>query len=504
MSRQRRILLNVGFSGVQVLVVSGVMLVLYRFLYVQLGPAVAGVWALVLSWNSVTSVASLGLAGSTARYVALYCARADEEAARRAVDTTVLTVGVLLLIVLPLLYPLFYQGLALIYEPGEEAALLESARSILPYALGSFWLLAVGMAVLSAIDGLERVSVRNGLMMGASVLYLALTLLWVPERGLIGLAQAQLVQAGVLLVAAWITLRLLFPRVGWFPLRWSWASLREMIGYGTGIQIISTTQLLFEPVTKSLLASINPGAVFFFDMAHKLAVQSRSVIATAHSGLVPTLTALEEEAPDRLRDVYRVSCRFMLLIVVVALPLLVGLIPYISVVWLGAYEPTFVRFAAVLAFAWFLNLIANAAYYDNWGTGRLGGNIAGHVVTAAVNVALGWTLGRVWGADGVVLAFAVALLAGNAVTLFAYQRREHVSTRSWLEWSSLGLFVGGSLLAAATWTAWFRLPAVEGWWLFALAPLWIALLSVPLWHHPLVREARTWLRPSARLTPEQP
>ena len=86
-----------------------------------------------------------------------------------------------------------------------------------------------------------------------------------------------------------------------------------------------------------------------------------------------------------------------------ALPLLVGLTPLVSRLWLGAYVPVFVTFAMLLFAGWFLNLAANPAYFANMGTGELRWNVISHVTNGVLNLGFGVLLGMLFGGVGVVV-----------------------------------------------------------------------------------------------------
>ena len=60
--QKRRLLINAIMSVVQVVVTSGILFVLYRFLIRTIGVEKLGIWSVVLSTSSVAGIANLGLA----------------------------------------------------------------------------------------------------------------------------------------------------------------------------------------------------------------------------------------------------------------------------------------------------------------------------------------------------------------------------------------------------------------------------------------------------------
>jgi O-antigen/teichoic acid export membrane protein len=421
---RRRTVRNATAGGVQVVLSAAVLVVLYRFLYLELGIEAFGVWGLVLAACSSLHIAGLGLGASAVKFVAQYSARGDEDAVRRVVATTTVSVAVLVGAGLLLAYPLLAWLLALVVTP---AAALPAALLILPYALAAFWLLSVASVFQGCLDGLQRVDLRAGLIVAGQLAFLLLALLWVPAQGLVGLARAQIAQGALLCLAGWLLLRRSAPFLPLFPLCWRRHTFREMVGYGVSFQVIAITTLLLDPITKALLARIGGvGAVGVYELVYRLVTYLKAFIVSAHQALVPALAGLYETAPERLPHIYRQSFRLLALVVTVALPLLLVVLPDAGVLWLGEADASFRLFGSLLLVAWFLNVLANPAYFAFLGSGELRWNVIGHGTIALLNVALGLGLGLLAGAAGVVTGFAVALVTGSALIAWAYQRRHGI------------------------------------------------------------------------------
>jgi O-antigen/teichoic acid export membrane protein len=494
MRRTRRVFFNAALSVLQVAVNGGLYLVLYRFLYDTVGVELLGVWSVVLAWTSVNNVANLGLGGSTTYYVPKYLARGERGYVVQLTQTGVLTVAAAVSAGVVVFYPLV-RGLLRFVIP--DPPLLGAAFEIVPYAFASLWLTATAGVVYSAIDGFQRVDLRNVILMAGAAVFLGAALVLVPGRGLVGLAQAQLAQAATVLVASWVVLRRLLPELPVLPVRWSRRAFSEMIGYSLRFQVISVTLLLSEPLTKSLLAKFGTvSAAGFFEMANRLALQLRAFIVTAHVALVPTLTDIGETAPARLRGIYEASCQLVAFLVALALPLLVALAPLISVVWIGDYEPAFVLFATLLFVGWFGNIVGNPAYFGYMGAGDLRWNVRSHVLTAALNAGLGVAAGVLFGGVGVVVGFTVALLAGSLLMVGAYGREHGVPLSLWAAPANLRLGaaalagMGAVLFGFYRWGGALSVVALVG----GSLALYALAVAGPLWLHPARRQLHTWAR----------
>lgn len=494
MQRSRRAFTNAAWSVLQVAVNGGLYLVLYRFLYRTIGVEQLGVWSLVLAWTSVNSVASLGLGGGTLYFIPKYLARGDRPYVTEIVETTALTTALLIALGLGLFYPFVQLMLGVVIsEPG----LLPQALSIMPYAFASVWLSTTANLVYTSIDGFQRVDLRNRLLIAGAGTFLGAAYVLVPSRGLVGLAQAQLLQGAVVLLGSWIVLRHLLPELPWLPRRWSRRAFSEVIGYSLRFQAIAVTQLLFEPLTKSMLAAFGTvSATGYFEMANRLAVQLRAFIVTAHTAMLPTLTDIGETAPERLRGIYDTSVRLMAFLLALLLPLLVLLAPLVSRFWLGAYEPVFILFAMMLFAGWFGTLAGNPAYVGYMGSGALKWVVRSHVATAVLNLVLGILLGAAFGGVGVVTGFVAALLAGSGVVAIAYSREHGSGDWATVSGDTVVLMVAAlAAMGAAVAVTYHWADTVEPWTLLAVClALYAAVTAVPAWRHAARVQLSHWLR----------
>lgn len=493
MNDKRRVFVNALMSSAQVVVNGAAFLVLYRYLLETIGDQQAGVWALVLSWTAAMSVADLGMTGGAVKFVSRYLALNDRPRVRQVVETSVVSVAVILLVLLPPIYPLLERLLRLVVEPASH---IDDALAVLPYAVVSFWLTSVGGIIQSCIDGTRRVYVRNILVMGSALLYLGLAFLLVPRGGLIGLAQAQVIQAAVVLVAAWILVKVLIPGLPLIPAGWNASVFKEMFSYSINFQISSVAQFLFQPLTKSLISKFGGvGPVFYFEMAHKLVAQLRALVVMAHQSLVPTIAHLHETSREKVQGIYVLSFQLLLFLVAGALPLFIALTPIISKLWIGEYEGQFITFAMLLFVAWFLNILSNPAYFGYLGIGRLRWNVWGHVVTGVLNAGIGIFLGIQYGGVGVVAAYGFAILVGSAIPPAAYHLEYGVRWSDLLQVRTLFVALSGLaglvlVLVAHELLRSIAAPVVTG---LILGVLYAAVVSIPAWRHPMRKRLQGWL-----------
>lgn len=493
MTSKRRVLINAVVAAFQTLVSGIVLFFLYRYLLNSIGEEDLGVWALVLATTSAAGLANLGIATSTVKFVAENMAQDDHEATSSIIQTSAVSVALILALILPLLFPLLQLLLKALIEP---AVKIPSGLLILPYALLSFWLNAVAGVFQSSIDGLHRIDLRGYILIGSILIYLALVFWLVPISGIEGLAQAQVIQASLLLVVSWLVLKRLMPALPLIPHRWKRSTFKMILGYSLNFQAISIAQLLMEPITKGLMSRFaGVGVLAYFEMAHRMVFQLRALVATAHQAIVPTISALHASAPGKLSEIYRQSFRLIVFFILIALPASIAATPFISYIWIGAYNGWFIFFANLIFMGWFLNLLANPAYFANLGTGDLRWNVIGHVIMGGLNLLLGLTLGYFHGASGIVTGFVVSILTGSGSIVFAYHTRHRIQTINLIDKSSirLGIAAFAGLLVAFLLFEYFQT---------ALQPLKLSMLSLlifalfiafPFWRHPMRRQIVSWV-----------
>jgi Membrane protein involved in the export of O-antigen and teichoic acid len=489
---RKRIFKNAGLAVAQVIVTGLTFFVVYRYLLETIGIEQVGIWSVVLAATSASRISELGLSGSVVKFVAEYLARDDSPNASWIIQTAVISIGGFLAMVLLSTY-LF---LVWVLEQVIPQDALAAARAILPYAVVCLWLTAIAGVFQAALDGCNRVDLRSFLIMGSSLGYLGLVFALVPGHGLMGLAYAQIGQAGALLVVSWVFLRRQLVTLPVVPWQWRESLFRKMIGYGMNFQLISIAMMLFDPVTKALLSRFGGlGMAGHYEMANRMIVQFRTLLVAANQVLVPVIARMQENAPEHLRQVYQTNYR---LLVYLALPFysgIIGAIPLISELWMGRYEAVFVSFSVLVAIGWFLNTLVGPANFANLGTGRLRWNVAGHLSMGVLNAFLGLAMGWLYGGLGVVIASVLALAIGSWVIVIAYHKENTIPLQELLpkeDWVLLAASILGLLLS---WGLYHGTP-VQGHGL-ALAVLGFVLFGlvvfVPLWYHPMRCEVRQWL-----------
>lgn len=488
----RSVARNAAANVLQMLTGAILLFVLYRYISTMLGVDKLGVWSVVLATASASRLADMGLSAGITRFVARDLALAQPKKAAQVVETGVVTLALVVALVLAGVYPFLSRLLAHLFD----TKYLSQAVEILPFALISLWLTIVASVAQSGLDGCQRMASRAVLVVVAQALMVLLAFALVPQWGLVGLAWAQIGQGIFSLIGGWLVLRRGLPALSLLPWRWQRSIFREMVGYGANVQAANIAILLFDPLTKALMAKFGgPAAAGYFEIANQVVLRVRTLIVAANQAIVPSVAHMVEGAPMRLPELYRENIRILVLVALPTYALLLVWGGLLSQLLLGGYQSQFVFFLQLTALAWFFNTFAGPAYFVNMGTGSVGLNTVSHVAMGTLNLLLGWVLGEMYGDGGVAWGYALALMAGSVLLMTLFQMRhairwcelmpiEHLPLAAvCLAVSLFGLM--GPDLVLADWNDYTR------WGATLLLPL-LSLL-VALWLHPLRGVLWQWL-----------
>jgi len=377
--------------------------------------------------SSVSRIGELGLSAGVVKFVAEALGQGNVRRAIDVIQTIALTLGFFMALLLVLGYPLFVIGLGY-FLPVEGVPI---ALEILPYALMSLWMMVMVSVFSGGLDGCMRMDFRSYLMMGSHFVYLGLTIALVPHFGLKGVVMAQLIQSLSLMLALWLGLKWHLKQLPMIPSYWNFQVLKDMFGYGVNFQVITIVNMLFEPIVKAMMSKFGGlEALGYYEMANKLILQGRALIANASRVMVPAVAVLQETDENKARRLFMASYRLTFYVSVVFFGMLGIFISSISMLWLGSYETTFIQYALLLNLGWFVNTLINPAYFSNLGTGKLIPNMVAHTLIGLISPIVGGGLGLYYGGVGVVLGMVVGLSIGSIYVLIEY------FYRSELEWKN--------------------------------------------------------------------
>lgn len=484
MPQFRRIFINSLMSLLQVLFVGAVLLILYGYILRTIGIQQLGIWSLILATTSALQISNFGLSGSVVKYVAKYAAREDTESVCRIVQTASVSIGALAAVALFAGYPLIKAILRMIMDP----ASLELGTQILPAALLSLWMNMVAGILQAGIDGLQRIYYRNLLMISGSVVFTILCFVLAPRKGLVGLAYAQVINSGFLLVASWVIIRKLIPDLPLVFNHWDRGSFKEIIKYGFNFQVITAVLMLYDPTTKALLSRFGGmSLVGFYEMASRMIQQFRAIIVSASQVLVPAIAEIDEKGEERIECLYLRSHKLLVYLSMPLYCLIILASPVISRLWIGYYERTFVALCVLLAIGWFINTLNISAYFFYLGIGKLRWNVVGHLIIGLLNIILGVIFGYLFSGYGVVLAWIISLAIGSLIIIFSFHSIYNISISNVIPSESRFIAICYLIILISFLLLQSRIISIvtlpSGYMLVAFGLISILAVGLPFWFH---------------------
>jgi O-antigen/teichoic acid export membrane protein len=269
------------------------------------------------------------------------------------------------------------------------------------------------------------------------------TLLLTPIFQLKGVAIAQLIQSVFIFFTALIFTVRINPDNQIRYWKWSSKSFKELFNYGYKFQLVSVSQLLYEPTTKLLLSRYGGLALLgHYEMATKAVNQFRALLTNANQVVVPVVAEKAKlEGSSFLQEFYIRMNRILLLFNLPLSTILILATPFISLLWLGSFNDDFIFSMLILIAMTFINVMCGPAYFSALGEGRLNVLVIVHIGMAIVNIVLGMILGRYFSGYGIIVAWAVALSLGSVAVIFNYNKSLKISLFEVFQKDEIKLFL---------------------------------------------------------------
>ena len=432
-----KITFNALSAILQVVVVGIVYLILYKFILVQIGIKLLGVWSLVIASTSVASIVNFGISSSIVKFVSTYHTRKRTDLIIKLVFTALIFILLTYTLISILLY---FLGIHLLHFAIEEKY-IDIAISILPVSLISLIINALSGVFNSAIDGIQKNYVKSYIITLSSIVILFLSFLLTPKYGLYGLVYAQIFQSLIVLFLS----ASYFKRLFQFDFRWHWdrTLFKEIFNYGIKVQASSILEMTVDPITKFLLTKFGGLAIVgYYEMANRLVLQLRNLIVSANQVLIPVIAELNEIDSDSNNKLYLKLFPIILYLNIILTTIIVVSAPVVSLMWIGHHERIFVNILTFASLGFFFNIISSLAYFNFMGEGKLNVILLSISIGFLVNISLGYLLGFYYGGIGVIIAGSLALVLNSILLFNTYHRIRGMKIIDLISRNDLNLIFG--------------------------------------------------------------
>lgn len=440
----KKLTINALSAVLQVVFTACLYFFLYKYLLDELGVEQLGIWSLILSFSSIANLANLGLTSGLVKFVAEYLLEKDKTKLGKLIFTSILSMS-LLFVTISLIILCFAEPLL---KYAIDINFLKIALEILPFSLGSLCINAIGGVFTSVLEGYQKNYIRNFIYIISGIIMFGGVLILTPKFHLKGVAISQLIQSVFIFVAALIcTLRI--DQNNRFK-NWSWStqSFKDLFSYGYKFQLVSISQLLYEPATKFLLTKYGGlGLLGHYEMATKAVNQFRALLTNANQVVIPIIAEKTKSGEASFLQSFYIKMNHILILITLPLStILLVFTPYISLVWIGYFNDDFIFSMFILMIMTCVNVMCGPAYFSSLGEGRLNILVMVHIGMAIINLILGIILGELIGGYGVILAWGIALSLGSFILILNYNKSINIGLADIFKKSEISLLVISSVI----------------------------------------------------------
>lgn len=402
----------------------------YKYIIRNLGMAALGVWALAISFTSLTSVGSSGFANSAVKFVSKYAFHKDFAKISKVVSTIALTVFGFAFLLVVLVRVLLAYNYSLILSPGEYAALAK----ILNIVFTSFIITSLARVFLSSLDGLNLIYLRSRIGVSSKIVYAISNIILVPIYGLVGLALAQLILGVTMLVLA-VTVVMKKTDIKIISKRpFDREVFREIFSYGAYFQLTSILQILSDPLTRFYLKSMGGlYAVGLFEVIYKLFFQFRQLIVVVMNTQVPIVAHKFEFDRSSVKKIYLPFFDKVMIMALFGMTIMYPFLPLIFTFFNIPQNTLAISYVVLLSLALYINLLASSCFIFNLGTGDIRQNTLSAAVFSIINIGASWYFGKLFGAVGVISGWAVAHIISSVFLVTVFCKKENIRLSSLLQ-----------------------------------------------------------------------
>ena len=449
-----------------------------------------GLYSLLLSITSTLGAFNAGFSGSLVRYVSIFNAESKPEKAISLIGTLFSSLLAFFTILVVLLNWGSGELLKLMHLGASEAA---EFNQLLLLASLVFLIGVLGGVFLSALEGLQKVYIKNYIVSAVAFSNLIISILLIPHYELKGLFIAYLISNGLAYLAAWIFLQMHLNRtIFFFPISWNKELFCLTFHYNITFQAISVSSLFYDPLLRILLVRFEglPMAGIY-ELANKLISQARGILVAVNQSLVPVFAGLENQDSKTRMSLFKQSHRLIFAMGNLVFGMLAAVLPLISIVWIGSANLQLMVVVLILIPGWLFNTLSLPPYFANIGLGHLKPVLFHHLAMALIVPIFCYLSGLLGYKYGVVFSWSIGLMLCSVPLIFIFFHKHNLSLRhiapsgfQWLVFSHIAIIMAWM----AIWNKADALSIVEcgGFFLFGLSlylfSYWKAGFIKEAWH----------------------
>lgn len=398
------------FAVIQSLINIFAVFLSFRILIDNQGIEALGLWSLSVGLVSFVRLADVSGA-ALARFVAI----AAPEMQKKYIDTVLIFSFIFYAILCALIWVPYTYLISLVVDP----EYLELSKKLIPYVVGSLFLIVISNSQLNALDGLHRADLRAIVASIGFLVFLVLAFIWVPEQGVIGLAKAQITQSIFLFFTARLVCIRKVAKLKFIPIYWNMEAFKEMLSYGLKLQLNSATNLFFDSGIKLVITNYSGlETLGIYELAFKTVVNTKYLIVAALTPLIPEFAKAHKDEPEqslqklqKIQDyLNQLNLGFLFISFLAA--------PIVSFLILSKISASLLILANALTIAYYINIFGLPVYLYAQAVGLLRWNIIGQVIITIISIVMCIVFSYILPTENSPLGVFVGLSIGSIIMTF--------------------------------------------------------------------------------------
>ncbi len=428
---KKRVILNASSTVAQVIITSCLYFLLYKLLLNKVGASMLGVWSLIVTTSSIANLANFGITSGLVKFVAEYSV--DKLKEKRHLQQLVFTSFATLIVFysfIIILITILANYILKVIIPSEYFSI---GKELLPYSLFCLFVNGCGGVFVSVLEGFQKNYLRNFIYSIGSVLFFLVSWLLIDKFKLKGVVFGQVIQSLFVLICCLISCLKLVGYNLFNSWKWNGQIFKSIFNYGIKFQFISISQMLCEPITKTLLGRFGGMQIVgFYEMASRLVWQLRSLIVNANQIVVPLIASasVSKNNKSAVNEIYKKSLSIVQIVSIPIFTLLILFANVISFLWIGHIEPAFIMSIYLLSASTFANILSGPSYFGCLAEGKLNFLLGVHIFIAVTNVILSFILGNCIVIYGVIWSWSLTLILGSIGIIYLYSKSNKISLSS--------------------------------------------------------------------------
>ncbi|HMI00866.1 MAG TPA: hypothetical protein VK541_00210 [Pedobacter sp.] len=430
-----RIVRSSFFSILQIITTSLGYIGIYLLIIFTLGKEQLGIWSIITSVPAVMSFLGSGVSGSLVRHVPSYADRNQIIAINKLI-----TNGILfnLLLALVIIIPALIFKMEVLGFMFGITIVPQLYINIYYITLLVFLINFVGSVNLSALDGLQLISLKNKLLICCSLFFCFNAFIFIYLFGLIGLLYAQLMQ-GLLVFSFSIFALYKIGRINLSLRDIDRKVIRLFYTYGGRLQYISILSMLFDPATRYFLNRyFGLSTVGIYDIVNRVITQIRMLIISAMQVITPFVAKRDKESSFDL--IYNKAFRGALMMCSILFGCLITASFSVIYLFKKVEVVDFQILVLYLSSANVINILASPAYFIMMGVGNLKYITISHFMSTTLNIVLFLCLGNLMAASIMVLPTFAATILSSVYVAVSF-KKSYIKRSDILKRADLGIYL---------------------------------------------------------------